>query len=199
MTLLEMRDAIKAELDSDLLALLGDATAQDAAINRWINAGRRRLNFYEPSEGALTWNAGDTEVALPADYRSGSEIIPADGAYLDPYFLHGSTLRFRDPDGATTDGTATLFYRANPAVLDSDEDASGLPLEADDAAIAYSLYRFFIRIVRSRALYTRYSTSAGANAVDVAELEAIAQDHLSEFEAARDALPGPESATFFGD
>lgn len=200
MTLLEMRDAVRDELDDELLALIGATAAeQNAVIDRWINQGRRRLDFYPSLTASLTWSSGDLSVPLPAAIYEEGELRLGDGVSIDDYFVHGATLYFRDADGARMDGTATIFYRAIPATLEADDDASELPSLADDAAIFYALYRFFVRIARSRALYTRYATVSGANAVDIAELEAIAQDHKDEFEAARDQLPPPASVTFFGE
>lgn len=190
------RSEFSDEVGADLVALV-DVTA-GGDVDRWLSEGLRRLGWLLEQTASLTWNAGATSVALPADYYKVSDVVPATGTRLPAYRVFGTVIRFLDPDGAEADGEATLYYHARHADID-DANPSTLPDEGNRALQAFLLYRFWKKLATNRSDYRRYATIAGQNAVDIDELTAMADRALDDFLSLQGALPLQEPVTFFGD
>lgn len=191
--LAELRDEVMENVGAAVMELV-----EPADIDRWVNVGRSKLGYAMPLAEAVTWTAGDNSVAFPADYGRFDGLLPDAGVVLPAYRLWGATARFLDPDGADSDGTATLFYYAEYPAITEDAD-SEMTFEGEEAAIAYATYRVFKRLASGRAEYSRYATLTGANGVGVDELAALADSYYEEFAGAREALSVGVAETFYGD
>lgn len=193
-SLADLFDEFYLEIGTDLAELV-----EDVEVARWLNAGQRRLGFKRDLESALTWTAGDTEVALPTGVWQVNRLVANSDTLIPAYQIRETTIRFLvDEDGVSDDGGATLLYQGNyPQITDSQD--SLLSDDGDDALVAFALYRFFRKLATTRSLYTRYSTLTGQNAVTVDDLLQIASQHLDEFLAVRDDVPLSSPTTFFGE
>lgn len=190
----QLRDYAKDELGTDLASLISDDD-----FDRYINDAIRRLGYYLEETATLTWNSGDTSVALPADFVAEDRIQGAETVSLPrERRIWGNTMYFQ-VEGVDSDGSATLFYFAEHPALDDDADATALPGTADTALVAFVCYRAYKRIASSRADYRRYSTLVQANGVDVSELASISDQYYAEFLEAKEGLPSRQAATFYGD
>lgn len=190
----DLRDYAKDELGSDLSSLISDTD-----FDRYINDAIKRLGYYIESSVLLTWDAGDTEVDLPADFVSAESLIGAETVSLPrERRIWGNTMYFQ-VEGVDSSGSATLFYFADHPTLDADADVTTLPGAADTALVAFVCYRAYKRIASSRADYRRYSTLVQANGVDVSELASISDQYYAEFLEAKEGLPLRQAATFYSD
>lgn len=194
LTLAQLILEVKDELGADIAALFTD----DDEYARYLNQGQRRLQHYAEDFADLSWPSGARDVALPVDLALVDRIIPYVGVRVPEHKVFGSALRFLDPEGAVSDGTARLYYYAHPTEI-TVAAASTLPSNGNTAIVAFACYRFFRRLVSSRADYQRYSTLLGQNGVDIEELASVADDYFAEFESARDSIPNEEPATYYGD
>jgi hypothetical protein len=185
---------VKDELGTDIAATFTD----DEEYGRYLNQGQDRLGFYDEKTATLTWTSGDASEAFPSDYAKIDRIVPARGTTMPQHKAWGATLRFTDPDGAASDGEATLYYYASwPEITGA--VSSSLPPVGDTAIVAFAAYRFLRRLATSRADYERYSTLVSSNGVDIAELRDLAQDHYDEFDDARQTLHAEEPVSYYGD
>lgn len=189
------------EFRADFRSEVGDAAqlAENPEIDRWFNAAQRKLGVYRPQTDTITWAAGATTVALPADFHHVEEFVPDDGTYALPaHRVWAGQLAFNR--AATSAGSGTLRYWATwPKVTGSQR--SLLTQEADDVCLSYALYRFFKRLASSRSDYRRYSTITGSNGVDISELDALSERHYNDFTiGAQDLIDSsPEIASFYDD
>lgn len=175
-----------AEFVADFRAEVGDIgdVVRDQTIGSWVNEGQERLRVYRKMTSAIAWSAGDTSVALPADFHHIEDIDPDSGVAVPAYRIWG-TLRFLEP--AASAGSGTLYYWAVwPKITVS--QGSLLSNLGDQAALSFALYRFFKRLSSSRADYRMYASIAQANGVGVDELANLAEQHLADFTEATTAL-----------
>ena len=194
----------QAEFRADFISDVGDlgtvtpALFVNTDIDRWVNEGRSRIPFHEKKSATLTWSAGDVEVDLPSDLLTMSTLRGRDVCYLGHYVRWGFKLLLDAEEGASSAGTATLLYRSYYPEI-TDVAASTLPEEGDQALLSYAKYRFYSRLTGNRAFYKRYATLAGANAVQIEDLQAEASRHYDDFLAASEVLPPDEPAFFYNE
>lgn len=192
------------ELREEVLESLG--TTGDVAdiitpteIDRWLNRGQERLSFWKPLTSALTWASGDLSIALPSDFRQFESIRFVPDSYLDPYDFFGNAIYFTSGDGASSDGSGTLFYWAAWPEINSSVDCD-LPPVGQEAIVKYAVHRFYQRLAAGRSDYRRYVTLTGGNAVGVGELMQLSLDYLQDFNDLKQEMqtlrPGE---TYYGD
>jgi hypothetical protein len=190
MKLSDFREALIGELGEKLYDIVGDKP-----FERWVNVGQTKLGSFVRKTVTVTWAAGDTQIALPADWRNldhysadvGSCGLPSGNEW-------GAAYVFTRP--ATAGGSGTFFYYGErPAITGS--SPSTLNSRGDEALISYCLYRFFKRLAGSRTDYRMYATITQSNGVDIAELDDIGERHLQDFQAAQDDVEPLRSTTFY--
>lgn len=167
-------------------------------VTRWLNAGQRRLGWKQDAEATVTWAAGATEAALPTDCYRPIRLVPNSDTCLPALKIRQTSIRFLvDEEGVTDAGTAKLLYEADyPAI--TEDAASELSRQGDDAILAFALYRFFRKLATSRSNYQRYSVTQGVNAISVDDLVTVMNQHLDEFLSVQQDDPPAEPTTFFG-
>lgn len=186
------------ELTADVLAELGSEVEQlvrPRDIRRWANRGQSRLGIYRPLAADVTWAAGATSLALPADFHH-VEAWDVKTGSLPEHTIWGSAALFDPVSGASSSGSARLRYWAVYPDITGGQP-SLLPSEGDDALVAFCLYSFFKRLASSRADYRRYATVVSSNGVDISELDAISERHFNDYTEIRDALQQDYSAAAF--
>lgn len=188
-----------ADFQTEFNEEVGDLSslAVPGEVERWVNEGRTRIGVLDFKTATVTWNAGDTEVTLPSDFVTFSDLRGDELGALGPYEVWGNKLLVKRPDGARADGSALLLYRAYFPAIDAEND-SVLPEEGNRALLSYALYRFFKKLSASRVNYRRYATLVGQNAVQIEDLQAEADRHYSDAVDAVDALPLDPPAIFYG-
>ncbi len=196
-TLALLRDYVKDELGDDIVGLLGANV--DSDIRRYLNEGQRRLGWYSEGYSTLTWDAGDVDVALPANFAEITQIEVDSGVQIGRHVFWGTNLYFTEPGGSTGSGTARIFYLAHVSDLSADADSTVLPELGDAALVAFACYRAYHRIASSRALYTRYSTVTQTNGVELQDITLLADRYYTEYVDAKDNLPLRQTATFYGE
>ena len=180
---------------------LGDGLedlVQPSALYRWLNDGKNRLGARLPKTVTLTWALNDLEVALPTDFGRIDSLVPSSSTSMPSYRVFGKKIRFNDPDGARSAGSAVLDYWAPYLDITDTVDFAGEAGEAY-ALVSYLLHRFYIWLASSRADYRRYSTITGQNGVRFEALADVANSHLIDFResAAIEALADPYM--FYGE
>ena len=173
--------------------------AQEGDVERWLNQARIKIGPVARRSAALYWEADDTVIDLPRNCYSISRIVVDSGYSLPPYDEWGQVLALRQP--ATGNGSATVFYTGyfdpvsteNPQADDPTQDAVGL------ACVSYALSRFFRKLASSRVDYRRYSTLTGQSGIEAADLRDLADDHLADFESAKNDLFDQASSSYYGD
>lgn len=181
-TLAEFEAAFRDEIGPELTQMV-----KGPEIRRWLNRGQSRLSVYRPLRDILTWTAGTTYVAFPADYHHLEELVPRGTTReLPRHRAFGEGIWF-DEDQTIPAGSATIWYWAHWPTIDG-TTRSELPPVGDDALISYCLYRFFKRLASSRSDYRTYATILGQNAVDLSELDDLAERHLADFNDGREVL-----------
>lgn len=184
-------DRVRAELGDDAGQLI-----TDEHIQLWVNDGKNRLGAIKPLSGSITWAAEDASVALATGYVSLSHIrISSDTLYLPPYEIWNTTLYFIEDDGASVEGSATVYYLGYYADIDAD-NSSTLPPAGDQACVSWVCHRFFRRLANSRSEYRRYATLMGQNGVSVDDLRELSAEYLQDFNDARAALEIPGGMGF---
>jgi hypothetical protein len=179
----------------------GDASTltSEAEAVRWFNDGQARLNYLLPKITTLDWSANNKTCALPADFAQLDQIVFDVSTPDEPYRVFGFELVFTSPEGACRDGAADLYYRAYFPDVTIAGQASLLPRVGDAACVSYALSKFFRKLVANRALYKKYSTLLGQNAVGEGDLETAADAYYRDFLDTRDDLPVLESAPYFSE
>lgn len=188
-----LQGEVRDELSADLISFYANL---DALIERWLNRGQTLLEHRPEKKFPLSWLAGATEVALPADFAEFVAIRMDVGMALPKYRIFANKLVFSDPEGAFRDGTGTLDYRSYPPTI-SGVQASVLPDWGDVAIVYYALYSFYKKLSNSRSDYERYATLTGQNGVDIEELRSLGQDCYDDFQALRNSQPRKPSSTFY--
>lgn len=195
-TLTVLTDYVRDELGPDL----GLSTViSDADITRYINDGLARLEYHLEKVATLTWAANDASVALPVDFVSEDRLVPQEGYNLPYEMRYFAGAIYFQVGGATSGGSATLFYYGDQVPLASGSDTTDLPATGDAALVAYACYRAYKRFSSSRADYRRYSTIVQANGVDISELAAIGDQYYAEFLEGKDNLPRRGATTYYND
>jgi hypothetical protein len=184
----ELRDSFYAELGEELRMM-----AEKKDIDRWLNDAAAYMDEHDGKTATITWAADDYLVDLPTDFVSLDSIETDDP--LPGYRVWHRKLRF--DDSASSAGTATIFYLAEPTRV-TGSTASTLPDILDQARVFYALARFFRRLTTSRSDYRRYSTIAQGNAAEIADLLALAERYQADFDAAVNAYEPSEAVTYFG-
>jgi hypothetical protein len=184
----ELRQSFYAELGEELRSLV---EKQD--IDRWLNDAAAFMDEWDGKSVSLTWAIGDVLVDLPTDFVSLDSLEST--SIVPQYRVWRRKLRFES--AATSAGTATAYYLAEPARV-TGSDASTLPNILDQARVFFALSRFFRRLATSRSEYRRYSTIAQGNAADIADLLAQAERYELDFDAATNAYEPAGAVTFFG-
>lgn len=160
----------------------------DAEARFWFNQGAARLGRFVPQSDTLSWNEGDTEVALPSDFHEISKLDYDQYVTPQPFRVFGNQLIVDCATGASADGTARLYYWGEPTELL--EDGTSVLSNAECyAVIPFVIHRLYRRLCGNRVFYQRYSTLLGANAVSVGDLQAESDRLLQDFIDARDDLP----------
>ena len=186
-----VRAGLTDETDRDKFAAEGD-------VETWLSQARLRLGPWDRRTIDIEWTANLSYVTLPTNCVEVSAIQITSG-YLPSWDQWGNVIRFRDL--STVSGTATVFYTCyydvpsdDPLGFDPKQDAAAL------AAVEYALNVFFRKLAASRADYTRFSTITGQSGVEAADFRDLADDHLTEFESARQDLTSNQpSASYYGD
>ena len=187
----DFRDAFKSEVGDDVYGMI-----RPEEVDRWINRGQARLGYQLQKSSALTWAAGDSQIALPTDFHHSEKWQVTDGCLPSGEFWGGNYVFVELAQDA---GAATLLYWGDAPAITADQD-SVLPQLGDDAALSYALYRFFKRLASSRADYRRYATISNSNGVDITELDSLSEKHLADFNDARELIQEnrQDIATFYG-
>jgi hypothetical protein len=188
----EMREAFYGELDSNLAEMV-----EPDQIDLWLNQARAHTRYEHPTTAVLAWSKGNLLVDLPDDFCSLDEIVPSGGASLPTFRVWNGKLRITDPNGAPSDGTATIFYGAIPPKV-TGSAKSVMPEVIDQACVSWALSRFFRRLASSRSDYRRYSTIAQGNAADIGQLLTESDRHHGDFLERVDAWRIAEPVSFFG-
>lgn len=163
----------------------------------WFNEGQSRLLRRKPSESAIGWAQGDTEVPLPADFIQMDKVVEDDGVTPQPWRVWGENLVMDDSEGASQNGTARLFYWAEwPEMLTTGVLPTELNLSQDYACLYFALHRFYKKLASNRAYYKRYATLVGQNAVSMTDLQQESDRYLQDFLDARADLE-PDPPAFF--
>lgn len=179
----------------------GDAAtlSVSAEKTRWWNEGQSRLPRHrEMISSDIDWTAGDVTIALPTDFVDLERFIYADGSPIQDWRVFGKNLVLYVPTGATADGSAIVHYWGEWPDLASGQ-ASLLPGRLDYACLYYALHRFFRKLSSNRALYNRYSTLLGANAVTMADLQAQSDRSLQDYLDARSDDVPPNPSGFYAE
>lgn len=184
----ELRDSFYAELGEELRVM-----AEKKDIDRWMNDAAAYMDEHDAQTATITWVAGDFLVTLPSDFVSLDSLDTDDP--LPGYRVWHRKLRFES--AATSDGSATIFYLAEPDRVTA-STASTLPDILDQARVFYALARFFRRLATSRSDYRRYSTIAQGNAAEIGDLLAQAERYQADFDAAVNAYEPAEAVGYFG-
>lgn len=191
----------QATLVTNFDAEAGDIAtlASTAQKTLWFNEGMHRLGMFRPRVSAtLTWSAGDTSEALPSDFAQIERLVYDSAVVPQEWVVFDLALRIHDPDGASSDGTATLYYWAYFPDVSGSQDSLLSP-EQDIACLYYSLYRFYRRLASNRNYYKRYATMVGANAVQVQDLQAEADRYYQDYLDSRgDQVPKPPVGFYRG-
>lgn len=189
----------QAEIKTAFDEEAGDASslADVTEVTRWFNDGMARLGWLKPKTAVLTWAADARSVALPTDFASLDRLSFDEGVSAQPWEQFGTlTLEIEDAQGASSAGTAKLYYWAYwPDVTDSVDSA--LPRVGDAACLYYALSRFYKKLCSSRALYKRYATLLGQNAVTFDDLASQAEVWFNEYLDAKNDLPQSPMASFY--
>lgn len=185
------RDAVQDEL-GDVAEML-----EDDSLLRWINRGRRVLGVYLPTTATLTWAAGASSVALPANFGRFEEVISDPGSAFPQFVQLGTSLRFVNPTSVLA-GTATLYYGSRYPDLDFD-DLSTMPPAADEAVVSFILARFFSRLASSRSDFKRYAAITGQSGLEVTDFLDLSQQHDQDFRLRREELLAEGPASFYSD
>ena len=219
MTEAEIQAAFRSESGADTTLV------PNADITRWFNEGQSEFAARQ-RRITLFWEEGQPYVTLPSDFRTsdllhgvvldpltpanwllpGSELVPHNGAgvshVLPPYRIWGSELRFSDDNGAPYEGAGQLTFWAEwPRV--SASQASELPMVGDRACLAYSLYRFYAKLVNSTVEYHRYTqlvtrrTAQGVDAPTLDDLAAEADRQYQAFLTGKAEVEGHQEAALF--
>lgn len=168
---------------------MGDAATlfSTSEITRWFNDGQARLEQYKGKSTDLTWAAGDRTLALPADFALIDCLAYNDGVEEQAWEQHDKNLIIKDSAGATASGTARLYYWARyPDITGA--VPSELARDADAACVYYALSRGFRKLSANRALYKRYSTLLGANAVTMEDLRRMCDELYEDYVEAKQNL-----------
>jgi hypothetical protein len=189
----QFRDAAVGDLGDELAALLDDAD-----IDRWVNIGKDLLGPRVGKRADLTWAALDRSVNLPADFIKIARVKPQADVVMPAWQIHGLVMWFEAPEGASEAGTADIFYWALYPDITSSVPSTLLRNE-ETAVVSYVLHRFYRKIASSRALFRRYSVITGQNGVDVEDLQAIAREHLLDFEEGAKDTEQPEPVSYYGE
>ena len=83
-----------------------------ASVYRWINDGKNRLGARQGKTTTMTWAQGDHTVPLPSDLRRVDGFVPYQETAMPEHRIFGRNLRFTDPGGAPSAGSAYLDYWA---------------------------------------------------------------------------------------
>jgi hypothetical protein len=193
--LLLLRDYVRDELGPDLGS---PDFISDQDIDRYLNDGLQRIQYYRERVADVTWAVNDESIPFPEDYICDATFVVDSGKSVPTGRIWANALHFDYSGGATSAGSARLFYCASWPVL-SDEQGSLLPGSGNVALVAFACYRAFKRIASSRAEYRRYSTISQANAVSIDDLAQISDVYFGEFQEAVNSLPVSSSSTFFGE
>lgn len=185
----------QADFVTSFDAQAGDVAslATTAQKTLWFNEGMHRLGHFRPRKDAtgLSWTAADTTHALPSDFALIERIVYDDGVTAEEWQVFGTDLYIFDEDGATSTGTAALYYWAYFPDM-SGSQASLLSYEQDFACLYYALYRFYRLLASNRSYYKRYATMVGANAIQAGDLQAEADRYLQDYMDSRnDQVPKP--------
>jgi hypothetical protein len=175
-----------------------DQFAAEGDVETWLSQARLRLGPWDRQTADITWEAGVAFISLPKNCVHVAALQITSG-YLPAWDQWGSSLRLRE--NSTVPGAATIFYTAyfdvandDPLGFDPKGDAANL------AAVEYALSVFFRKLASSRADYQRFSTVTGQSGIEAQDFRDLADDHLRDFETARDDLTANQpSASFYGD
>jgi hypothetical protein len=164
----------------------------------WFNEGQARLTRFQAKHTDITWSSGDRYITLPSGFVQIDKIIHDTTSTVQSWRVFGTELVIEDPRGATSAGTARLYYRGEwPNVVDGGQN-SLLSAAGDVACLYFALHRFYRLLASNRSYYKRYSTLQGANSVSMAELQSEADRYLQDFIDSRADLEPLPIAAFFG-
>jgi hypothetical protein len=187
------------DLDSAFDSEAGDVAsiATSSQKQLWFNEGQARLLRFKPSTDDVVWVTGDRSLALPADFIQLDRVVYDESVRHQGWVVFGGDLVIHEPDGATADGSARLYYHADWPKI-SDTVASALSSIGDIACLYYALHRFYRLLASNRAYYKRYATLQGANAVTVGELQGEADRYYQDFIDTRADLEPLPASSFYG-
>lgn len=198
----------------DLNSRMGDAnnaaSVGEATKMRWINHGIRAMwpkIWIAVQDATLSYTDGTFSYSVPAGVGTNSEIVrveiqsAASGGYYSEVIVDelplrvSRTLQF-DPRVRFNTGSHIRITAIRPvAVMAAVGDTyEGYPI-TEELPVLYAMYLATSRGHEDRVDYTRYSTVAAQNRVDIGEVEGAALFWLSQFEAMLDrlAMPWPAS------
>jgi len=163
----------------------------------WFNEGQARLTRLKPSFEDVVWAADDRDVPLPSDFVRLDKIVPDADSSLEPWRVWGSSLVLDDPDGASYDGSARVYYWADWSEMTTSTTATELTLAQDYACLYYALSRFYRKLSSNRAYYKRYATLVAQNAVSMTDLQQEADRYYQDFlESREDLVPDPPASFY---
>ena len=189
----ELVERFHLELGNNLEPLLEPAT-----LYRWMNDGKNRLGARYPRTWSAAWTVGVTGFDLPPDFYRIDHLTPTSSTRMPSYRIFGRLVRFQDPDGARSAGSASLDYWALYPDITESSDFIGEDGEAY-ALVSYMLHRFYIWLASSRTDFRRYSTITGQNGVRFEDLADVANSHLVDFRESGSIEILSDPLTYYGE
>ena len=179
----------------------GDISTLATAAQKiqWFNEGQERLLRRKRDFTDITWSAAARSVDLPADFVSLAAIVFDTTSSIEPWRVWGQQFITSDPDGASGDGSARVYYYSEFAAMTTATTATELSKAQDYACMYYALHRFYKKLASNRAFYKRYATLVGQNAVSLSDLQQESDRYYQDFLDSREDLEPEAPAYFYGE